>query len=193
MKSSFLRPALALALALGLSACGGTATYTVSGTVSGLAFPGLVLTNNGVDLPVASGATTYAFPSSIEYGETYDVSVKANPAHQTCIADPDRKAGTAGRLATISVEVQCVTNSATVGGKVIGLTTDGLELTNGTMGGSIAVVKGATVFVLPVNVSFGQSYGVTILKQPAGQTCTVVNGVGEMGDAKVENIEVTCV
>ena len=83
--------------------------------------------------------------------------------------------------------------SATVGGKVIGLTTDGLVLTNGTTGGTIAVVKGATVFVLPVNVSFGQSYGVTILKQPTGQTCTVVNGVGEMGDAKVENIEVTCV
>lgn len=192
MKSSFLRPALALALAIGLSACGGTATYTVSGTVNGLAYPGLVLTNNGVDLPIAVGATTYAFPGTLEYGDTYNVAVKTDPAHQTCLADPQRRADTAGRLATINVAVQCTTNAATVGGKITGLTTEGLVLTNGTAGGTVTVAKDAAVFVFSSMVTYGQTYGVTILKQPTGQTCTVTNGVGEMGDAKVENIQVTC-
>ena len=192
MKSSFLRPAVALALAAGLAACGGTATYAVKGTVNGLMHPGLVLTNNGVDLPIAVGTTTFSFPGSLEYGETYKVLVKTNPAHQTCVANENFNADTAGRMAAINVPVVCAVNAFTVGGKITGLTTEGLVLTNGTTGGTITVVKNATVFVFTNNVAYDQSYGITILKQPSGQTCTVTNGVGVMGDAKVENIEVTC-
>lgn len=192
MKSSFLRPAVALALAALLAACGGTATYVVSGTVNGLVHPGLVLTNNGVDLPIAVGATTFSFPGSLEYGETYKVLVKANPAHQTCEANENFNADTAGRMAAINVPVVCGVNTFTVGGKITGLTTEGLVLTNGTTGGTINVVKDATVFVFTNKVAFDQSYGITILTQPTGQTCTIANGVGLMGDANVENITVTC-
>ncbi|NML61447.1 hypothetical protein HHL21_10230 [Massilia sp. RP-1-19] len=192
MKSSFLRPAAALALALGLAACGGSETFTVKGTVSSLAYPGLVLTNNGVDLPIAVGATTFSFPGSLEYGETYKVLVKANPAHQTCLANENFNADTAGRMASINVPVVCAINAFTVGGKITGLTTEGLVLTNGTTGGTVTVVKDATVFVFANSVAFDQSYGITVFKQPTGQTCTVANGVGVMGDAKVENVQVTC-
>lgn len=192
MKSSFLRPALALALAAGLVACGGKATFAVSGTVSGQVYPGLVLTNNGVDLPIAVGATTYSFPGSLEYGDAYDVKVKTDPLHQTCETDGQTSVGTAGRTASINVEVRCGVNAYSVGGKITGLTTEGLILTNGTTGGTINVVKDATVFVFPAGVAFNQSYGVTILEQPKGQACTVTNGIGLMGDAKVENIQVTC-
>lgn len=192
MKSSFLRPVAALALALGLAACGGSESFVVKGTVDGQAYDGLVLTNNGVDLPIAKGTPTFSFPGSLEYGETYNVLVKTNPPHQTCEANPNFNADTAGRMATINVPVRCVINAYTVGGKITGLTTEGLVLTNGTTGGTIAVVKDATVFVFAAPVAFDQSYGVTILKQPTGQTCTITNGVGVMGDAKVENIQVTC-
>lgn len=192
MKSSFLRPVVALALAAALAACGGTATYAVNGSVNGLVYPGLVLTNNGVDLPIAVGATTFSFPGSLEYGETYKVLVKTNPAHQTCVANENFNADTAGRMASINVPVVCGVNSFTVGGKITGLNTEGLVLTNGTTGGTISVVKDATVFVFTNGVAYDQSYGITILKQPTGQTCTVTNGVGVMGDAKVENIQVAC-
>ena len=192
MKSSFLRPAAALALALGLAACGGSESFVVGGTVYGLAFDGLVLTNNGVTLPIAKGATTYSFPGSLEYGETYNVLVKTNPPHQTCEANPNFNADTAGRMASINVPVRCAVNAFTVGGKITGLTAEGLELINGTTGGTVGVVKDATVFNFATPVAFGQSYGVTILKQPTGQTCTITNGVGEMGDVKVDNIQVTC-
>ncbi len=192
MKSSFLRPALALALAAGLVACGGTATFGINGSVIGQAYPGLVLTNKGVDLPIAVGATTYSFPGSLEYGDPYEVTVKTNPPHQTCETDPQTRTGTAGRTATINVAVQCFINTFSVTGKITGLTTEGLVLTNGTTGGTINVVKDATVFAFAIPVAFDQSYGVTVLTQPAGQTCTVTNGVGVMGDAKVENIQITC-
>lgn len=192
MKSSFLRPAVALALALGLAACGGSETFAVKGTVTGQVYPGLVLTNQGVDLPIAVGATTYSFPDSIEYGDTYNVLVKANPPHQTCEADTRYNADTAGRTAAINVPVNCGINAFSVGGKITGLTTEGLVLTNGTTGGTVTVVKDATVFVFVTPVAFDQSYGVTILQQPTGQTCAIANGVGVMGDAKVENIQVTC-
>ena len=192
MKSSFLRPTLALALAAGLTACGGTATFGINGTVTGQAYPGLVLINNGVELPIAMGTTTFSFPGSLEYGDAYKVTVKTSPPHQTCESDPRYNEGTAGRTAAINVPVQCIINAFSVGGKITGLTTEGLILTNGTTGGTINVVKDATVFVFATKVPFDQSYGVTVLKHPTGQTCSVTNGVGIMGDAAVENIQVTC-
>lgn len=192
MKSSFLRPALAFALALGLTACGGSASFSVNGTVTGLAYPGLVLTNNGVNLPIAVGTTTFSFPGSLEYGETFNVQVKTNPPHQTCEPDARYNADTAGRTATINVPIRCLINAFSLGGTITGLTADNLVLTNGTAGGTVAIAKGAASFVFPAPVAFGQSYGVTVLTQPTGQSCVVTNGVGEMGDAKVDNIKLTC-
>lgn len=192
MKSSSLRPALALALALGLSACGGSASFSVNGTVFGQEYPGLVLTNNGTDLPIAVGTTTFSFPGSLEYGDTFDVQVKTNPPHQTCEPDKRFSTGTAGRTASINVPIGCRVNTFSLGGKITGLTTDGLVLINGTTGGTVGIIKGAAGFAFPVQVAYGQSYGVTILTQPTGQTCVVSNGIGVMGDAMVENIEVTC-
>lgn len=192
MKSTFLRPALALALAAGLAACGGTATFGINGTVAGQVYPGLVLVNNGVDLPIAVGTTSFSFPGSLEYGDAYKVLVKTNPPNQTCEADPRYNEGTAGRTAAINVPVQCIVNAFSVGGKITGLTTEGLVLTNGTTGGTITVVKDATVFAFANRVAFDQSYGVTVLTQPTGQTCSVTNGVGLMGSAAVDNILVTC-
>jgi hypothetical protein len=193
MKSSFLRPAVALALALGLSACGGgKAMFTLGGNVGNLVYPGLVLVNelDSTELAVAAGATTFAFPQELEYGTEFDVKIKSQPQHQTC--ELARGHDTAGRMANITIFVQCSLNVFTLGGKVSGLTTDGLVLANGTTGGTVTVPKNAAAFTFPIPVPFGASYGVTVLTQPAGQTCTVSSGVGEMGDAKVENIQVDC-
>lgn len=191
MKSSFLRPLPALALALALTACGGgKATFTLGGPVENLIYPGLVLTNAGTELAVAAGATTFAFPNQLDYGTEYEVEIKAQPQHQTCSLA--RAHDTAGRMAEIQVFVKCDVNTFTIGGTVTGLTTDGLVLANGTLGGKVTIPKNATTFLFGIPVPYNASYGVTILSQPAGQTCTLANSVGIMGDAKVENIQVTC-
>jgi hypothetical protein len=203
MKSLFRRPALALALLAGvaLAACGGKAMFTVGGVFEkdtsypGLIYSGLVLTNAGNSLAVPAGATTFAFPNQIAYGETYLVDVGTQPLHQTCVVA--NKSDTAGRMAAIGVVVQCTVNSYTVGGTVTGLTGGTLVLINGSSGGAVNVTPSTTAD-LPVftfgAVFYNVAYGVSVLTQPDGLNCTVgPTGTGVMGDAAVTNIAVSCV
>lgn len=208
MKSSLIRPALALTLALGLTACGGgsdKAEFTVAGTIGGLVYPDLALTTNGMKIDVAPPAkagdtVTFAFPNKLEYGDEYDVDIDRQPRHQTCdfagtFTNDRIDKDTAGRLARINVIVNCTINSFAIGGKITGLTVDGLQLANGSTTGILTLTKSDTAFdyQMPVAVPYNVSYGVTVVKQPDGLTCTVANPTGVMGDAAVTNINVTCV
>lgn len=188
MKSNFVRAGIAGALALGLAACGGTEQFTIKGGVTGLTQPGLVLENEGTTISIAPNATTFAFPDAIDYGDSYNVIVKTNPAHQDCKVRGGK--GTAGQYVDIDMLVECVQNAYSLGGKVTGLTADGLVLANGSS--TVGVPKDATVFTFPKPVPDGSTYGVTVLNQPTGLNCTVTNGVGTMGETKIENVEVSC-
>jgi hypothetical protein len=50
----------------------------------------------------------------------------------------------------------------------------------------------ATAFTFPTSLAGGTSYAVTIAAQPAGQTCVVSNGSGNIAAANVTNVQVTC-
>lgn len=187
MKSSFMRPMLALALALSLAACGGKASFTVAGTLTGVQYGGMVLTNNGVDLAVGANAPTFSFPQTIDYGTAYNVTVKTPPDHEDCSL-PVNGADTAGRMATIQVSITCFLKTHALGGDVTGLKADNLQLVNGSSGGIVTVNMATPTFSFP-EVAYGNSYGVTIFKQPDGDTqaCTVSqNGTGIMGDNDVK-------
>jgi hypothetical protein len=195
MTLTLMRPAIALAIALGLAGCGGKASFPINGSVAGLSYDGLVLNTNGMDLAVAKAATSFSFPNSLSYGDQYNVTVKTEPQHQTCLVQ--HGTDTAGRLASINVIVQCVLNQYTIGGTIKGLTGTGLVLTNGSAGGTVVGVPGTGGADVPFTfgnpVPFSVSYGVTVLTQPTGQTCRVsANGTGVMGDAAVADIVVTC-
>jgi hypothetical protein len=212
MKSSLIRPALALALAASLAACGGSdkAEFAVAGSVTGLVYDGLILSNASVPLTVAPPATAgaavrFSFPDTLEYGDTYNVTVTGNPKHQTCApgvpADGlyTNNADTAGRLKTIDIAITCEINKYTVGGTITGLTGANLVLANGSTGGTYTAATPATppsttpiTYELPV-VQFGTTYGVTVSRQPDGQVCTVSNATGTMGDEAVKNVNVVCV
>jgi hypothetical protein len=198
----------ALTLTAGLVACGGgTSSYTIGGTVTGLQYPGLVLTNNaadeitvaplGLDTAGAVKNVTYQFPKQLDYGNPYSVAIKTQPAHQTCQA-VSGTADTAGRLSVIDAVISCALVSNSIGGKITGLAADGLVLNNGS-NSTAAIVKDATTGAYPTSftfgapVTYGQTFGVTVLQNPTGQTCTVKNGAGTMGDTAVATIEVTCV
>jgi len=227
MKSYLARPALALAVSLALASCGGGGgkeTFPVKVTVSGVQFPGLVLTTNGMEVSVpvpakAGDPVVVTFPNGLDYGTYYDVVPKggtassktgSQPAHQTCVtAGAPREYGTAGQTASIesahtpAIEVfyNCSIKSFPLGGNVTGLTSGNLTLINGSNGGQITVAGSTTTsplpFTLPVPVQFGASYGVSVLTQPDGFTCTVANGTGEMKDAQeaaggVKDVAVNC-
>lgn len=187
MKAQLIGAALLAAI---LAACGGKASFTISGSINGLSNPGLVLQNNGgSDLPVAAGATSFAFPNSISYGTEYNVTVKTQPDHMFCgVANP---IGSAGHTTSINVVINCTQNSYTLGGTVSGLNADGLVLVNGA-NGSLTVLKGSTTFTMPGTIPVGTAYGLSVFTQPTGQTCSITNGSGVMGDANRTNVAVSC-
>jgi hypothetical protein len=204
MTFKFLRPAIALALALSVAGCGGTATFPVNVVVTGLAYPGLVLSTNGMTLPVnppvpatPSIPITTRFDKALSYGEVYDVTIqdvlKTQPAHQTCEITRGGK-DTAGRIAAILVNVGCGLNQKAIGGTITGSNPAGLVLTNGSTGGTFTALETTTVFSFANPVAYGVSYGVTVLTQPTNKdVCTVSQGAGIMGDDAIANIVVTCV
>jgi hypothetical protein len=193
MTSTFLRPAIALAIALSLAGCGGKASFPVNGAILGLSYPGLVLSTNGMTLPVNPPATTFSFPNSLSYGDVYEVTPSTQPLHQNCTVANGKD--TAGRLAAINVTVVCNLNQYTIGGSITGLKSTGLTLTNGSNGGTVTATADATTFTFSSNlVPYSVSYGVAVLTQPLTETCSVSqNGTGIMGDAAVNDIVVTCV
>ena len=205
-KSTLALSALTLALAAGLSACGGgSSSYTIGGVVVGLEYPGLVLSNNGEDLSIApAGMETvpgtsvsvpknveYAFKNQVDYGDPYEVTVKAQPLHQECV-QAGGNVDTAGRLSVINAVISCRLNDYTVGGTITGLTSGGLTLINGTEGGTVDIPANAEKFVFSKEVFYNETFGITVLKQPEGLTCTVSNGAGIMKDEAVTTVAVAC-
>lgn len=102
MTLRLLRPILPLALALGLSACGGSDSYPVNVTVDGLLYDRVVLTDtkSGKTLTVTPVGTVGAtqkliFPVTLSYGDEYNIIIKeadaatstpsGQPAHQSCV------------------------------------------------------------------------------------------------------------
>jgi N-acetylneuraminic acid mutarotase len=80
-----------LTAVLALVACGGgsksttSASYTVGGTIAGLNSGSVVLIYNGsTPLTVASGATTWVFPSPFPAGVSFAVTVLSNPIGELC-------------------------------------------------------------------------------------------------------------
>jgi hypothetical protein len=201
MKSFLLRPALVLALALGLASCGGKAGFTIAGSVSGLKYDGLELSTNGMKTNVAKPATPttaapFAFADQIEYGVEYKVTITKQPAHQVCAVLAPTGTNTAGRLTTINVLIECAPVTGTISGKVNNLTSKGLVLANGSTGGTVSPTPEAPTFIFPA-IPYDQSYGITVQTQPNDpkpQTCTVTsaNGVGVMDDDGVTDVVVDC-
>ncbi len=209
MKLTFMRTTVLLALALGLSACGGKAKFDLGGPVTGLVYEGLIITNidNGdattVHVPTPVGAaTTFKLGQSLDYGQVYNVQITSTPAHQTCSLFSG--ADTAGRLSAISIAVTCSVQTFTIGGTVSGLrdvadtTPTGLVITNGA--DKLAVeINGA--YIMPTKVPFAMAYGVTIVTQPTGKVCTIANPSGFVKTVQlsvgvtdpVNNIDISCV
>jgi hypothetical protein len=134
---------------LALSACGGSgsgtgvaavpsATYTIGGTISGLAASGLVLANGGQSASPAANATSFTFPTAASSGASYAISVSSQPAGQTCTV-----ANGSGTVATanVSVQVTCAANnmggtaatgSAIAGASVTLVDSNGTQITTKT-------------------------------------------------------------
>jgi hypothetical protein len=225
MKFYLARPALALAVSLALASCGGGGkeTFPITVTVTNVQYAGLILASNGQEVAVpvpakAGDPVVVNFPHSLDYGTYYNVVPKggtnigggSQPLHQNCASGGyPREYGTAGqtasigsaRTAAIEVVYNCSINAYPLGGNVTGLTSGNLTLINGS-NDQVTIAGSTTTTPLPFTfqraIPFGTSFGVTVLTQPDGFTCTVAKGVGEMREAQeaakgVNDVTVTCV
>lgn len=163
--------------------------YKVSGTITGLTLNGLVLRNNGADdLAIAANATTFQFATPVAQGGGYSVVPFAQPAGLTCSVS--NGSGTNVRADVGNVGITCSTTHLAVGGTVSGLTGSGLVLRNNG-GDDLAIAANASAFEFATPVAYGGSYAVSILAQPAGQTCSLAHAAGT-ATTSVTDVALTC-
>jgi hypothetical protein len=189
-QSMLVRSKLAVALALGLAACGGKDGAGIGGTLSGLAAGQVVaLSDNNTDALTLEANGTFQFPTDLASGAPYSVAVVGQPSGQVCeVANGAGTVDSSGDAVT-NVAVACVTTSS-LGGTVSGLAAGtAVTLSNGTV---LLPVTTNGAFAFPGVLVAGTNYEVTVATQPLGQTCAVVNGTGAITAASVNAVGVTC-
>ena len=161
-------------------------TYTIGGTVSGLTGTGLVLQDNSGNNLAVSASGSFAFSTAVASGAAYSVTVLTQPTGQSCAVTSG--SGTASANVT-NVQVACSTAYYTIDGTVSGLTGTGLVLQDNS-GNNLGVALNGS-FSFTSAIAKGAAYSVTVLTQPTGQSCTVINGSGT-ASANVTNVQVVC-
>lgn len=187
---TWTRRLTAFGACVALTACGQSQNWSpnpafvsIGGTVSGLTGT-LSLSDNGVDPLTVKTNGPFTFALSIASGSTYSVTIKAQPAGQTCTLT--NASGTTTSPVT-NIAISCA-NTPTIGGTVAGLLGTMVLQDNG--GDNLNVTaNGPFTFATPV--ANGAAYAVTVASQPAGETCAVTNGSGK-ATANVTTVVVDC-
>ncbi|MBB3220343.1 hypothetical protein [Pseudoduganella umbonata] len=195
MKSMYARATAGVLCAAMLAGCGGddNGNLTLLVTVNGLAKPGLVLKNGDQTVSVPVGSNQVYFPNLIAEDSTINIEIVTQPTAAVCTVDEASGRNVSANYYTaLRPQVYCVTNSYKLGGTVTGLTQDQLVLAMGNVTATIRPETGNS-FVFPTNVFDGANYGVTVLQQPEGLTCTVDNPTGTMPSGDKLNLAVSCV
>jgi len=183
-------------------------SYTIGGTVTGLAGTGLKLQDQDGNiletLPIspATGNQAFTFKAFVPTGSTYNVTISALPTNpaQTCVISTGTGTGTATANVT-SVVVTCPAVTYSVGGTVVGLQgilpnngliTDSSFVLQNVLGNSLIVPQnGPFTFATPE--ALNDQYQVSVLHAASSQSqgCTLWNYKGVV-TANVTNIIVDC-
>lgn len=191
MKSMTMRCAAFALCATTLAACGGSGggSIPLGGNIVGLNRSGLVLENKGKELVIeATSDSAFTFKELVESDSEFEILVKTNPKGQVCT--PSNNKGRANYYSYTQTRITCDTDKYTLSGTVNGLKGSGLVLANGAT--TVAVPANASTFTFGKTVPNQLTYGVTVLSQPAGQTCTVQNGAGIMPIGDKNDVIITC-
>jgi sugar lactone lactonase YvrE len=166
-------------------------TYTVGGTLVGLAGPSeLKISLNG-GVPLALGASgSFRFANALASGTNYAVTIATQPEGQTCTV-----AGGSGVLAADvgNIAIACVTTTApivlaTIGGTITGMD-PGTTLTLVNNGSTPATYSGSGSFSFTERQ--GTAYSLSVARNPAGQWCKVIGGAG-IATAATTPVSVNC-
>ena len=162
--------------------------YTLGGHISGLeANESVVLQNNaGDDLTLAADGS-FTFPSSLNFGDAYDVTVLTQPPAPSETCTVSNGSGTMPANNINSVSVTCAVNTYTVGGTLAGLFSGGSVVLQ-INGSHDQTLTADGNFVFPA-LADGTAYAVTVATQPTGQACTVNNGSGTLAGANISSVD----
>jgi hypothetical protein len=130
----------------------GGSTYTVGGTVSGLASGATVVLklNGGNDLPVAANGS-FTFSGGLLNGAAYAVSVGTQPSSPPQSCTVTNGSGQISGANVSTVNVTCVNLATyTVGGTISGLTGSGLKL---KLNNGADLAASGTAFTFPTSSS----------------------------------------
>lgn len=190
MNSKYLRTSsLALLSAAVLAACGGgNGNIALGVTVSGLSKDGLVLQNGNDTVTVNAGGGVVYFPTLLATDDNFSITLKTVPENVQCTLN--NGSGKINYFTQLQASVSCFNTPYDLGGSVTGLTAGVLVLANGSA--TVSLPAGTTTWKFPAQVPNAALYGISVLNQPAGLTCTVANGSGTMPTANVTNVAVTC-
>ena len=208
--SSFSFTAICLLICVSISGCGGgggsgdtvsagnngsnngaVTLHAVSGSVTGLAGSGLVLQNNAGDDLAVSANGTFTFPTSLQSGSNFSVTVLAQPKKRSQTCTVTNGSGTLDNADISTVAVNCVTNTYSVGGTLNGLSPANTIVLQLNGGDNITLsANGALTF--PTGIESGTAYAATILTPPTGQPCTSTYNAEVVDSANISNIEIIC-
>jgi hypothetical protein len=146
--------------------------YSLSGSVSGLTTPSLILASNGQTLAVPGTSTSFNFPSLLAAGAAYNVVVQTQPTGQLCSVS--NGSGTIAAASVSNVAVTCTSASQPLQLTISGLKTSlPAYLYNGTqLVETLSLTPGQTTanFTTLVSPAAISAYRVSIGAQYQGAT-----------------------
>lgn len=165
-----------------------SATYTISGTVSGLN-GALVLQNNGKNDLTISNNGNFSFSTAISNGSNgsnYSISISSQPIDHICSVNNGN--GTVSGSNISNVSVTCL-QDFNIGGTVSGLSGTLILLSSS---GDELTISADGSFQFINKIADLSSYSVTIKTQPSDRFCSVSNSSGTLAGSDVTNVSVVC-
>jgi hypothetical protein len=165
-------------------------TYTIGGTLSGLAGGAhVVVANSGQDPITLSADGTFTFETPVAYNGGYAVTVTTQPSNATCTVSRGLGAGVVANVTNVSVT--CSENTYSIGGTVTGLA-GGMQVTLDDNGADALTLTSDRAFTFTTPVAAQGSYRVTVGTQPVGQTCSVSSGAASNVLKNITSVRVIC-
>lgn len=165
-------------------------TFTVSGTVSGLAEE-IQLTLNEAENLMISEDGDFSFDTQFLDGNIYTVTFQAASEQAACVLT--NGVGTIAQSDVTDVTLSCpnaVGEQFGVGGSVSGLV-GSLRLESNF--GEVVTISGNGSFEFTQPLPENTPYSIAVISDPAEQTCSLTGGDGIIADADVNNLQVSCV
>lgn len=158
-------------------------SYTIGGTVSGLANGDtVILQNNGGDNNGITANGSFNFAQPVASGSNYAVTVLTAPVGKSCVVT--NGSGKVAGANVSNVQVVCSTNYYNVTVTVTGLPV-GKSITLQNNGGDDLIfhANGSASFNTPLTQ--GSPFLVTISSSPSPYSCTLTNASGSVGTSNV--------